>query len=128
MIELAMSIQHLESSHSAGRHNSEVLSGRHNSEVLSGRHSSEVLSGRHNSEVLSGRQASCSRNLDLSFIQDAVQELLRCRQVLKATYCCGYYLTGIVSKRQFEHMQVLASTCASAISAVCFIGSIGTSN
>lgn len=104
MIELAMSIQHLESSNSAGRHNSELSPGRHNSEVLSGRHNSEALSGRvHQASFTLG-----IRNLDLSFIQDAVQELLRCRQVLKATYCCGYYLTGIVSKRQFEHMQVLA--------------------
>lgn len=46
-----------------------------------------------------------SRQLDLSFIHDAVQELLKCRQVLKATYCFGYYLTGIISKKQFEHMQ-----------------------
>lgn len=61
--------------------------------------SDEGLSPRHSS--MSG-----SRQLDLSFIQEAVEELLRCRRVLKATYAYGYYLTGIVSKKQFEHMQV----------------------
>ena len=62
----------------------------------------------------SSRRASiskASRQLDFTFIQDAVQELLRCRQVLKATYCYGYYLTGIVSKKQFEHMQVTTHSC-----------------
>lgn len=58
------------------------------------------LSSRHGSMSVGTRQ------LDLSFIQDAVQELLKCRRVLKATYPYGYYLTGIVSKKQFEHMQV----------------------
>lgn len=73
MIELALSIQRLESSEFEG--------------------SSMHFSGGN-------------RQLDFTFIQDAVQELLKCRQVLKATYCYGYYLTGIVSKKQFEHMQV----------------------
>ena len=47
-----------------------------------------------------------SRHLDLSFIQEAVEELLKCRRVLKATYAYGFYLTGIISTKQFEHMQV----------------------
>ena len=55
----------------------------------------------------SAQVAAESRQLDLSFIHDAVQELLKCRQVLKATYCFGYYLSGIISKKQFEHMQVV---------------------
>lgn len=54
----------------------------------------------------SQRHASVSTRIDLSFIEDAVLELLKCRRILKATYCYGYYLTGIVSKKQFEHMQV----------------------
>lgn len=75
MIELAESIQHLESSSLA-------------------------------EEGLSPQRSAISSTLDLSFIQEAVDELLRCRRVLKATYAYGYYLTGIVSKKQFEHMQV----------------------
>ena len=47
-----------------------------------------------------------SRQLDFTFIEDAVNELLRCRRVLKATYGYGYYVTGIISTKQFEHMQV----------------------
>lgn len=77
MIELAHSIQHLE---------------------LRSQEDREDLNSHHGSVR--------SRQLDLSFIQDAVQELLKCRRVLKATYCYGYYLTGIISKKQFEHMQV----------------------
>lgn len=49
---------------------------------------------------------SGSMHLDLSFIQEAVVELLKGRRVLKATYAYGYYLTGLISKKQFEHMQV----------------------
>lgn len=82
MIELAHSIQHLES---RGLEGAESQS-------------------RHGS-VSVGR----GRRLDLTFIQDAVQELLKCRRVLKASYCYGYYLTGIISKKQFEHMQASGS-------------------
>ena len=61
-------------------------------------------------EVIHMAGKECSSNVrpsvDLSFIREAVQELLKCRRVLKATYCYGYYLTGLVSKKQFEHMQV----------------------
>ena len=46
------------------------------------------------------------QEVDLSFIHEAVEELLKCRRVLKATYAYGYYLTGIISTKQFEHMQV----------------------
>ncbi len=79
MIELAHSIQHLESRSLEGAESR-------------GHHSSISVAG--------------GRKLDLTFIQDAVQELLKCRRVLKATYCYGYYLNGIISKKQFEHMQV----------------------
>ncbi len=48
----------------------------------------------------------CRPQVDLSFIRDAILELLKCRRVLKASYCYGYYLHGQVSPRQFEHMQV----------------------
>ena len=44
--------------------------------------------------------------VDLSFIRDAVVELLKCRRVLKASYGYGFYLKRLVSTRQFEHMQV----------------------
>lgn len=53
-----------------------------------------------------GCSATVRPAVDLSFIREAVKELLKCRRVLKATYCCGYYITGLVSKKQFEHMQV----------------------
>lgn len=76
MIELAHSVQLLES------------------------HGLEGVESQGTIGILGGRK------LDLTFIQDAVQELLKCRRVLKASYCYGYYLTGIVSKKQFEHMQV----------------------
>ena len=62
--------------------------------------------------------------VDLSFIRDAVKELLKCRRVLKATYCYGYYITGLVSKKQFEHMQVSSSECRGLHKHWCVGGSI----
>lgn len=43
----------------------------------------------------------------MSFIEDAVRELLHSRRTLKASYGFGYYIKGNTARRTFENMQVL---------------------
>ena len=45
-------------------------------------------------------------SLDLSFIKEAVRELLHSRRTLKASYGFGYYIRGNTARRMFENMQV----------------------
>lgn len=47
-------------------------------------------------------------SLDMSFIEDAVRELLHSRRTLKASYGFGYYIQGNTARRIFENMQVLS--------------------
>ena len=42
----------------------------------------------------------------MSFIEEAVQELLKDRRVLRASYGFGYFIYSKVAQRQFENMQV----------------------
>ena len=65
--------------------------------------------GQGSGPPVGGSGAPAVSRVDLSFIKDAVRELLRCRRVLKATYCYGYYLQGLLSTKQFEYMQVQCS-------------------
>ena len=44
--------------------------------------------------------------LDMSFIEEAVKELLRARRVLQASYAFGYYVKGNTPRRYFENLQV----------------------
>ena len=44
--------------------------------------------------------------LDMSFIEEAVRELLQSRRVLKASYGFGYYVKGNTAKTIFESLQV----------------------
>ena len=56
--------------------------------------------------------AASADNVDTSFIEDAVHELLNARRVLRASYPYGYYLTGNKDKKAiFESMQVSVVTC-----------------
>jgi len=51
--------------------------------------------------------ATSAENVDTSFIEDAVHELLNARRVLRASYAHGFYLTGNKDKKAiFESMQV----------------------
>ena len=43
----------------------------------------------------------------MSFIEEAVRELLQSRRTLKASYGFGYYIKGNTARRMFENMQVL---------------------
>ena len=43
----------------------------------------------------------------MSFIEEAVRELLHSRRTLKASYGFGYYIKGNTARRMFENMQVL---------------------
>lgn len=47
--------------------------------------------------------------MDLEFLSDAVQEITKCRQVLKYTYCYGYYVDNMTNQQKnlFEHQQML---------------------
>ena len=65
--------------------------------------------GQGSGPPVGGSGAQAVSRVDLSFIRDAVRELLRCRRVLKASYCYGYYLQGLLSTKQFEYMQVQRS-------------------
>ena len=47
-----------------------------------------------------------SDSLDLSFIEEAVRELLAARRVLIASYPFSYYIQGSTARRAFENMQV----------------------
>ena len=58
---------------------------------------------------MGGSGAPALSRVDMSFIKGAVRELLRCRRVLKASYCYGYYLQGLLSTKKFEYMQVQCS-------------------
>ncbi|CAH3191983.1 unnamed protein product [Porites evermanni] len=51
-------------------------------------------------------ETASADNVDTSFIEDAVHELLNARRVLRASYPYGYYLTGNKDKKAiFESMQ-----------------------
>lgn len=54
----------------------------------------------------SARRSSVSEPLDMSFIEEAVRELLAARRVLLASYAFGYYVEGRTARREFENMQV----------------------
>ena len=41
------------------------------------------------------------------FIEEAVNELLKDRRVLRASYGFGYFIQGYTARRQFENMQVI---------------------
>lgn len=47
----------------------------------------------------------------LSFIEDAVKELLKDRRVLRSSYGFGYFIHSKVAQRQFENMQVGSVVC-----------------
>ena len=40
------------------------------------------------------------------FIEEAVNELLKDRRVLRSSYGFGYFIQGFTARRQFENMQV----------------------
>ena len=42
---------------------------------------------------------------ELEFLEEAINEVIRCRQVLKYTYVYGYYLKGGRDQNLFEFMQ-----------------------
>ena len=42
----------------------------------------------------------------MSFIEEAIRELLAARRVLIASYAFGYYVEGNQARRMFENMQV----------------------
>jgi len=42
---------------------------------------------------------------ELEFLREAVDEVIKCRQVLKYTYVYGYYLKSMKAKNLFEFMQ-----------------------
>ena len=51
--------------------------------------------------------AALPENADTTFIEGGIQELLRARRVLRASYAYGYFLTGNSDKKAiFESMQV----------------------
>ena len=52
----------------------------------------------------------------MSFIEDAVRELLHSRRTLKASYGFGYYIQGNTARRIFENMQVLSLPPSSLLS------------
>lgn len=42
----------------------------------------------------------------MTFIEEAVKELLKDRRILRASYGFGYFIQSRVAQRQFENMQV----------------------
>ena len=45
-------------------------------------------------------------SVDMSFIEEAIRELLAARRILIASYAFGYYVKGKRARRLFENMQV----------------------
>jgi ariadne-1 len=47
--------------------------------------------------------------IELEFLYTGVEEIIKCRQVLKYTYCYGYYMKNMTvqQKNLFEHQQTL---------------------
>ena len=43
--------------------------------------------------------------MDVQFLQQATEQVISCRQVLKYTYVFGYYLPDGKEKTLFEHLQ-----------------------
>ena len=64
---------------------------------------------RSSSSVMLGAKMSTEF---MSFIEEAVKELLKDRRVLRASYGFGYFIQSKVAQRQFENMQV---SCGSVI-------------
>ena len=54
----------------------------------------------------STRRYTVSLPLDMTFIEEAIRELLAARRVLIASYAYGYLLKGKQAQRMFENMQV----------------------
>lgn len=51
-------------------------------------------------------QSACGYKLsDVTFIREAAEQVIKCRQVLKYTYVHGYYLTNTLERNLFEHLQ-----------------------
>lgn len=55
--------------------------------------------------------------MELEFLGNAVNEIVRCRQVLKYTYCYGYYMNKMndQQKNLFEHQQMLLEEACEAL-------------
>ena len=68
--------------------------------------SASMPRNRANSSAVLGARMSTEF---MSFIEEAVKELLKDRRVLRASYGFGYFIQSKVAQRQFENMQV--STC-----------------
>ena len=69
--------------------------------------SASMPRNRANSSAVLGARISTEF---MSFIEEAVKELLKDRRVLRASYGFGYFIQSKVAQRQFENMQV--STCS----------------
>ena len=59
----------------------------------------------------SARRYTVSLPLDMTFIEEAIRELLAARRVLIASYAYGYLLKGKQAQRMFENMQVHVDAC-----------------